>query len=112
MLSNSLGHMCLSACWVSLGGALGRVQRTPKCHKQVDLKVTLSSVSELEFQKPLRSAYSSAAGTHPAAELQAIRKVGAASYICLFGGFSFSLDTVRRMGAETRQKAVSSGHVR
>lgn len=54
--------------------------------------MTLSSVSELEFQKPQHSAYSSAAGANPAAEQQAIRKVRASSYTHSFGGFSFSLN--------------------
>lgn len=72
------------------------------------LKLTLSSVSELELQKPPQSTYSSAAGANPAAEQQATRKVGASSYSHSFGGFSFSLNAARRMVAERRQKTISS----
>jgi len=95
----------LSARWVSLEGALRRVQGR---HKGAGFKVTLSSVSELELQKPLHSTYSSAAGANPAAEQQATRKVGASSYSHSVGGFFFSFSAARRMVAQKRQTTISS----
>lgn len=100
----TVSGICLSACWGSLEDALRRVQRIPRWHQRAGFKATLSSVSELELQKPPYSAYGTAAGANPAAEQQTTRKVGASSYSCSLGGFSFRLNSARRMIAQRRQE--------